>query len=107
MSIGLSRRLPPDLPGFQDRGADEDEAFAVRAGSSPMSLGPCYYEFRAGEANMLQPIDTTKLKVGKDRRRCAICRGFPPAAKVMVRAALLEQHLHHLSHGSGAGICRT
>ncbi len=44
--------------------ADEDEAFAkMRAGFKPDVMGPCYYEFpRWQEAQMLQPIDTTRLK---------------------------------------------
>jgi spermidine/putrescine transport system substrate-binding protein len=44
--------------------ADEDEAFAkMRAGFKPDVMGPCYYEFpRWQEAQLLQPIDTTKLK---------------------------------------------
>jgi spermidine/putrescine transport system substrate-binding protein len=44
--------------------ADEDEAFAkMRAGFKPDVMGPCYYEFpRWQDAQMLQPIDTTKLK---------------------------------------------
>src|SRR5215831_11156883 len=44
--------------------ADEDEAFAkLRAGFKPDVMGPCYYEFpRWQEANLLEPIDTSKLK---------------------------------------------
>jgi spermidine/putrescine transport system substrate-binding protein len=44
--------------------ADEDEAFAkMRAGFKPDVMGPCYYEFpRWQDAQLLQPIDTTKLK---------------------------------------------
>lgn len=43
--------------------ADEDEAFAsMRAGYKPDVMGPCSYEFeRWREADLLQPIDVTKL----------------------------------------------
>ena len=44
--------------------ADEDEAFAkMQRGFKPDVMGPCYYEFpRWKEADLLQPIDTAKLK---------------------------------------------
>src|SRR5882757_10815042 len=44
--------------------ADEDEAFAkMRAGFKADVMGPCYYEFpRWQEAQLLRPIDTSKLK---------------------------------------------
>jgi len=44
--------------------ADEDEAFSkMRAGFKPDVMGPCYYEFpRWKEADLLEPIDISKLK---------------------------------------------
>jgi spermidine/putrescine transport system substrate-binding protein len=54
-----ARNETPEVAIF----ADEDEAFAkMRAGYVPDVMGPCYYEFpRWQEADLLQPIDTSKL----------------------------------------------
>jgi spermidine/putrescine transport system substrate-binding protein len=90
--------------------ADEDEAFSKRrAGFKPDVMGPCYYEFpRWKEAGLLQPIPVSKLK--NWNKIAPTLRELPGISagpgKVVVRAALLGQHLAHHPHRLGAGICQ-
>ncbi len=77
--------------------ADEDEAFAkMRAGYKPDLMGPCSYEFeRWKEADLLQPIDVTKLEYWDDI--APALKAIPGAMKSETEAWFVPQYFAQTS----------
>jgi hypothetical protein len=92
--------------------ADEDEAFAkMRAGFKPDVMGPCYYEFpRWQEAQLLQPIDTTKLKnwskISPAQARCGSCHiiGATPPSPIV---PIWRPNMSGMNRGTSCSIRNT